>query len=252
MTMLRMTWKNLVLQASLGFLAMMIPGSSRAALGQPQEQATDGAPRLVNGTRETQAVNGHLAAAVQGVAGHSDKTEWIGHNVPPVAGEHSACCGNYGDGAGCGTCRLESGNQGFSSNGNDSVKLEGGHRLAVLLRVEGHEVMRVQVASENCTLDAGNLRFVWLTNVKASESVELLMGYVRGGHFDEREHDSLGSEALTAIAWHADPAADRAFAQFVAAQQPEELRKKASFWLGEARGAAGLVMLRTMAKSDAS
>src|SRR5271163_1839894 len=115
MTTVRMTWKNLVLQASLCFLAVMIPGSSRAALGQPQEQATDGAPRLVNGRRETQAVNGNLAATVQSVAEHSDKTEWIGYDVPQVAGEHSACCGNHGDGAGCGTCRLESGNQGFSS-----------------------------------------------------------------------------------------------------------------------------------------
>jgi HEAT repeat protein len=251
MTMVRTTWRNLMIQASLCFVAMMIPGSSRAALG-PQERVTDGAPRLVNGTRETQAVNGNLAATVQSVAEHSDKTEWIGYDVPPVAGEHSACCENYGDRAGCGTCRLENGNQGFSSNGNDSLKLEGGHRLAVLLRVEGHEVVRVQVASEDCTLDVGNLRFVWLTNVKASESVELLTGYVLGGHVDEREHDSLGGEALTAIALQADPAADRAFAQFVAAQQPEELRKKASFWLGQARGAAGLAMLRTMAKSDAS
>jgi len=193
-----------------------------------------------------------LAGTVQSLAEHADKSEWIGYGVPQVAGEHSACCGNYGEGAGCRTCRLEGENRGFSTSANDSVNLEGGPRLAVLLRVEGHRVMRVQVASEDCTLDVGNLRFVWLTNVKASESVELLAGYVLGTHFAEREHDSLGSEALTAIALHADAAADRAFAQFVSAQQPEELRKKATFWLGAARGEAGLAMLRTMAKSDAS
>jgi hypothetical protein len=250
MTMVRMTWKGLVIQAGLCFAAMIFPGSSRAAQGQTQEQATERAPRLMNATRETQVVNGGLAATVHSVEEHADKREWIGYGVPQAPGEHSACCGNYGNGVGCGTCQLEGGNRGFSTNGNDSLKLEGTHRLAVLLRVEDHKVMRVQVASEDCTLDVGNLRFVWLTNVKASDSVELLTGYVLGAHFDEREHDSLGGEALTAIALHAD--ADRAFAQFVSAQQPEELRKKATFWLGAARGETGLAMLRTMAKSDAS
>ena len=252
MTIGSIAWKILVMPAGICFAAMMIAASSPAAQGQAQEQATDGAPRLVNAQKETQALNGSLAGTVQSLAEHADKSEWIGYGVPQVAGEHSACCRNYGDGAGCGTCCLESGNRGISTNENDSVKLEGPHRLAVLLRVEGHRMMRVQVASKDCTLDVGNLRLVWLTNVKASESVQLLTRYVLGARFDEREHDSLGGEALTAIALHANAAADRAFTQFVSAQQPEELRKKATFWLGAARGEAGLAMLRTMAKSDAS
>jgi HEAT repeat protein len=151
----------------------------------------------------------------------------------------------------CGTCRLESGIRGFSTNGNDPVKLESGGRLVVLLGVESRKVMRVQVASDDCTLDAGNLRFVWLTDVKAGESVELLTEYVMSGHYEERR-DELGDEAMMAIALHADPEANRAFATFVAAGKPEELRKKASFWLGAARGESGVAVLRTMAKSDAS
>jgi HEAT repeats len=217
-----------------------------------QGSATDDAPRLVNAARETQVVSGGLEATVQAIAGRSEKAQWIGYAVQQVTGEHSACCGNYGDGGRCGTCQLEGGNRGFSSNGNDPMKLEGGHRLAVLLRVEEHKVMRVQVASDDCTLDVGNLHFVWLTNVKANESVQMLTGYVLGAHLEKHDHDSLASEALTAIALHADTAADRAFAAFVAAQQPEELRKKASFWLGAARGEAGLTLLRTMAKNDPS
>lgn len=108
------------------------------------------------------------------------------------------------------------------------------------------------VASEDCTLDVGNLHFVWLTKVEAGESVELLSGYVLGAQFQDHRHDALGEEALTAVALHADAAADRALAFFVAVQQPEELRKKTSFWLGEARGAAGLELLRAMAKGDGS
>ena len=233
--------------AGAGLFLAMIPGFVLAA------QTADDAPHLVNAARETQAVSGSLATTVQEIADRSEGAVWIGYGVEKISGERSVCCGNYNDGEVCGTCRLESENRGFStSSGNSPVKLEGGHRLVVLLRAEGHKVMRVRVASEDCTLDAGNLRFVWLANVDAGESVKLLSGYVQGTQFQEHGHDGLGNEALTAIALHADAAADRAFASFVDGQQPEELRKKASFWLGAARGAAGLGMLRTMAKSDAS
>jgi hypothetical protein len=244
------TWKMCVVLTNICLAGAMIPGIARAA--RAQEQTADDAPRLVNAARETQAVSGSLGATVQAIAERSEKAEWLGYGVQQVAGEHSACCENYGDGELCGTCRLESGNRGFSTNGNDAAKLESGHRLVVLLRVEGRKVMRIQVASGDCTLDAGNLPFVWLTHVKASESVQLLSGYTLGAHFAEHGHDGLGDEAVTAIALHADAAADRAFASFIAAGQPEELRKKASFWLGAARGEAGLAMLRTMAKSETS
>src|SRR5277367_4753329 len=125
MTIGRMAWEILVMQAGLCFAAMMIAGSSHAAQGQAQVQTTDGAPRLMNATRETRAVSDSLAATAQSVAEGADKTEWIGYGVPQVAGEHSACCGNYGDGAGCRTCRLEGENRDFSTSGNDPVKLEG-------------------------------------------------------------------------------------------------------------------------------
>src|SRR5271170_3020848 len=245
----KFTARELLLTLASGlFRSALLPALALAA----QERSTDGVPSIVNAERETQAVRGGLAATVQAIAGHSDKAEWIGYGVERVAGQQSVCCGNYNDGEICGTCRLESENRGISTTKNDAVKLEGGHRLVVLLRVEDRKVMRIRIASDDCTLDAGNLRFVWLTNVNASESVQFLSDYVLGEPFPGHGRDGLGGEALTAIAWHADGAADRAFASFVAAKQPEELRKKASFWLGEARGAAGFAMLQAMAKNDAS
>jgi HEAT repeat protein len=243
-----MTPKALLRVASSCLIAVMVPGLALAA----QERMADDTPRLVNAERETQAVSGGLAASVQAIAARAEKPEWIGYEVERIAGQRSECCSNNNNEGVCGTCHLEGENHGFTTGGNDAIKLESEHRLVVLLRVTEHQVMRVQLASDDCTLDAGNLHFVWLTNVDAGESVQLLSGYVLGGQFQERGHGGLGSEALTAIALHADGAADHAFASFVAAQQPEELRKKASFWLGEARGAAGLAMLRGMAKNDAS
>ncbi|HZC66416.1 MAG TPA: HEAT repeat domain-containing protein [Candidatus Dormibacteraeota bacterium] len=214
--------------------------------------ATEGGPRVENAQRETRAADAGLANAVRTVAQQAEKPTWIGYRVKRVEGEHSICCGNYNDGEVCGTCRLENEHGGVNINRNDSVKLEGSRELVVLLRAENHQVMRVRVASEDCTLDAGGARFVWLTGVKAEESVQMLSGYVLSGNFAVHEPSGLADEAVMAIALHADGAADRALAKFTEADQSEGLRKKTVFWLGEARGAEGLARLRAMAKSDPS
>ena len=232
-------------------LAAGFPNGIRA--GQVAATAAmEGEPRVENAQRETQAADAGLANAVQAVVQQAEKPTWIGYRVKRVEGEHSICCGNYNDGEICGTCRLENEHSGVSINRNDSVKLEGSRELVVLLRAENRKVMRVRVASEDCTLDAGGTRFVWLTGVKAEESVQMLSGYVLSGNFASHEHSGIGDEAVMAIALHADGAADRALVKFTEAEQSEGLRKKTVFWLGEARGAAGLARLRAMAKSDSS
>jgi HEAT repeat protein len=231
--------------------AMLLPAGIRA--GQTTATAaTEGAPRIENAQRETQAADAGLVSAVQAVAQQAEKPTWIGYRVPRVNGERSICCGNYNDGEICGTCRLENERGGVNINRTDAVKLEGSRELVVLLRAENRKVMRVRVASEDCTLDAGGARFVWLTGVKAEESVPLLSGYVLSGTFAAHEHSGMGDEAVMAIALHADPVADRALAKFTEASQPEELRKKTVFWQGESRGAAGLERLEALEKSDPS
>jgi HEAT repeat protein len=117
----------------------------------------------------------------------------------------------------------------------------------VLFRLEANKVTKIRVASEDCALDAGGLPFVWLTGVKASESVALLENYVRGADLDQH-----GNGALTAIALHADASADRAFESFIKADQRDGLRKQAAFWMGAARGKPGLSGLQRMAKDDPS
>ncbi len=234
----------------VGCAALLLTPVGALAGQTPTPTASDG-PRIEDAQRDTQAVNGRLGDAVQAIAKREDKPAWIGYSVARVAGERSICCGNYNDGEVCETCRLEGENHGVNVNRNDPVKLESSQRLVVLLRVENHEVMRIRIASEDCTLDAGGLRVVWLTGVKTDDSVQMLSEFVLGGQF-ERHGQTPGEEALTAIALHGDAAADRALAKFTETSQPEELRKKAVFWLGEARGAAGLERLRAMEKSDPS
>jgi HEAT repeat protein len=211
-------------------------------------------PRIENAKVETQAVIRSLAATFHELAGKADKPEWAGYSVEEVAGERSVCCGNYSDEGGCGTCRLEKEHSdgGGTMSAQGAVKLEGARQLVVLFRLEAKEVMRIRVASQDCTLDAGGLPFVWLTGVKPAESVALLETYVRGADFEAHGDHGLGHGALTAIALHADAAADRAFESFVKPDQREGLRRQAAFWLGAARGKAGLLALQHMAKTDPS
>ena len=122
----------------------------------------------------------------------------------------------------------------------------------MLYRLEAKRIMKIRVASNDCTLDAGGLAFVWLTGVKPTESVALLATYPRGSDLEDHRDRSVGNEALTAIALHADASADRALESFVKPEQGEGLRRQAAFWMGAARGKAGLATLQHMAKTDPS
>lgn len=235
----------------LAMLAMTLFAAWRAKAGQSAQP-----PNVVNAKMETRAVSGALAATLHGIEGQADKPEWVGYSVPQIAGDRTVCCGNFNDGyGGCGTCRLEKEN-GITSTGsgnaakNGTVELEGSRQLVVLFRLEGKQVTKIREASEDCTLDAGGLPFVWLTGVKPAESVAVLTEFVHQATFEGHGEHEVGQGALTAIALHADASADRAFESFVAADQPEQLRKHASFWLGASRGKAGELLLQRMAKSD--
>jgi HEAT repeat protein len=216
------------------------------------------APQLVNAKIETRALNGSLADTLRGLAAQADKAEWVAYSVPQISGDQNACCGNFNDNYnGCGTCRLEKENGIYTTNSQKessggTVQLEGSRQLIVLFRIEGKQVMRIREASENCTLDAGGLPFTWLTGVKPAESVALLEDFVHKATFEGHGEHEIGQGALSAIALHADASADRAFESFVDADQPEQLRKHASFWLGAARGKTGEQSLQKMAKSDPS
>lgn len=237
-----------------GLQADAIQGLAYAATAQTNTEM----PHVVSAQAETRAVAGTLEATFRGILAQAEKPAWVGYSVDEISGERSMCCGNWDDGAGCGTCRLENDHNWTSGSRKDdnqtggTLRLEGSRRLVVLFRLEAKQVDRIRVASEDCTLDAGGLPFVWLTGVKPSESVALLTSYVQGSEFERHEHHNIGQGALTAIALHADPSSGQAMESFVKPDRREELRRQAAFWLGAARGKAGLTVLQNMAKTDPS
>ncbi|MGH9592230.1 MAG: HEAT repeat domain-containing protein, partial [Bryobacteraceae bacterium] len=222
-------------------------------------------PKVTNAQMETRAVSGSLEGMVKSIESAQTAPVWVGYAEPILAsepGRHRVmCCGSWSsdwNSGNCGPCSLESdrGNNMTNSDGpgasGNPVKLEGPDTMFILLRIADHQIGQVRAFSPECQMDAGGLKFIWLTDAKPAESVALLAGIVTSANIEDRGGRQPGDGAVMAIALHADPAADRALASFVSPDRPEALRSKVSFWLGNERGRSGLDLLKQMAKHDPS
>lgn len=221
------------------------------ALLTPATTAAQAPPTLTNARVEAVAATRGLAAAFRDLGSRGSDPAWIGYAAPIVEGDHQMCCwsdaAGRGDGC-CAGCRLEPGTPDQSVTIVSTmrpVRLEGPSALIVLYRVERGVVGKIRTFSEDCPLDAGGRAVYWLTSVAPADSVAWLGTFLSG---DEK----LASSAIGAIAMHRDQAADRELERIAAPGQPERLREKAAFWMGNARGRQGFETLRHLVKGDAS
>ena len=226
-------------------------------------------PRITNGKIDQQAVSNSLAQSFRSLVAAQSDVGWIGYAVPIVDSERVMCCfsgdTNFINGtisssdarSCCRACRLEPAADGTSmarrSTGTTQgapgvIQLERADRFVVLVRVVAREVERIRVFSEDCELDAGGRTIAWLQNVRPADSIALLESLVTA----DRRPDRVADGGITAIALHADPAADASLERLVAVTQPEPQRRKVTFWLGNARGARGLTALKRVLADDPS
>lgn len=196
-----------------------------------------------------------MEAAVQSIVSAQSAPAWIGYAVPIVAGEHQSCCWNDGV---MGGCKLEPGRRddataanGTAGNGSRTVQLEGATQVVILLRAEAGKVGKIKSYTSDCELDAGGLPVYWLTDVKPPDSVRYLSTIAQSSNGTKDDERRNGS-AVSALALHADPSADNVLEALAAASQPEALRRKAIFWLGNARGRRGYEVLNRIVREDAN
>jgi hypothetical protein len=224
-------------------------------------------PHIVNGAVRTQPAGTPFPQAFRSLVESVSEVAWIGYAVPVVEGERSMCCFDSGttfvsgsvvmsDGSACcGFCRLEpsSGENPRRSAASPRppgvVRLEGPESMVVLVRVAARAIDRVRVFSEDCQLDAGGRPVRWLENVRPGDSVALLESLAAGS---AGRRDRILDGAVSAIALHRDPEADAALERLVAPTQPEHVRAKVPFWLGNTRSARGLAVLKRLLTEDAS
>lgn len=178
------------------------------------------------GAQQPQVENAKVATRAFSASIQAELTQsgavpfWAAWSEPIIPGWHGDTCG---------------------PEGSTLVRLEGQTALLVLARVENFQVNQLRTASPDCRFDAGGLPFVWLDNVPPAESVAWLKSQVPGQHPDR---------AISAIALHAGPDADRALEELVSTTQLETVREKTAFWLGNSRGAHGVDVLKRMLAND--
>ena len=211
-------------------------------------------PSIVNGNVQKRAVTSNLSAEFSGLVKAQSAPVWIGYGVAAIDGNREACCfDNDSSGRSCGQCRLEEGNESFTSSSEKRTAHLETQYLIVMFRVENRAVEKIRTFSENCELNAGGRTINWLTGVDPAQSVALLSSLVKGSARDlesDGDQDHIADGAAAAIAQHAAPEADSALRGFVAPDQPEKLRERAAFWMGAARGKAGFDTLKSLAHSD--
>ncbi|HLY20434.1 MAG TPA: HEAT repeat domain-containing protein [Bryobacteraceae bacterium] len=154
---------------------------------------------------------------------------WVGYTVPGVPGHGQICDYN---------------SRGVRAPG--PVHLEPPEQIQIMFRIQDSHVGKIRVISGDCELDSDSVPLRWLRDVRPAESIAFLSTFVGS------DTDHVRDGAVTAIALHGDAAADDALERFAAAGQPESLRDKAIFWLGEARGRRGYETVRRIVTQDPS
>lgn len=209
-------------------------------------------PNIQNAKLETRSAAGGLQGQIDSIA-RGGNAAWLAWSVPSIKPEADMCCYNMHNDSvtSCG-CALESGNVAniTSRTPAEPIKLEGSKTFDVFIRVEGSQVQKVRAIGATCPVDAQNMPVYWLTEVKPSDSISILRSLAEKSGSDGEKKPADG--AVLAIALTNDASADAALDQLIAANQPEWLRKKVAFWIGNERGDAGLKKLLELMKSDPS
>lgn len=182
---------------------------------------------LVNAKVDTRSASGGLESAFKALLTTQPQPAWIGYMVPSTR--------TYGLG-----CDY-SNNNGWGPGG--VVHLEPPDHALILFRIVDNTVERIRALSPDCSLDAGEVPFHWITDVQPAQSVALLSTFAT-------QHDMPYNSAMSAISVHADPAADQALDHFLAPDQPQALRLRVVGWLGSSRGKRGLDELKTLIAND--
>ena len=237
----------------------LIASVALVALCAPVARPVQTQGRISNAKTETRSAAQGLERDVRAVAARPGVT-WLGYRMPMVAGPRQMCCfDTISDSSfSGGTCRLESGG-GVSMNTGDGrdrngsrILLEPATEFLILARLESGSVSRIRTFTPDCDIDAAAVPLVWLTDVKPDESVAWLASLVTAAPDSGDRHDRVGKTAISAVALHNVPSADRVLESFVAPARPEWLRGDTAFWLGSTRGEAGARLLARMIAQDPS
>jgi HEAT repeat protein len=192
-------------------------------------------PTILHGQMTTQAATHGLGTVIDGLK-QQKGAAWVGYSIP-LANKFSS---------GWNSSRIDylEGHGDNVVNESDESSHSSDHAV-ILLRIEDSAVMKLRVEDPERELDAGGLRFVWLTGVEPDDSVRVLADLAKQG--DARH---LRDSAVFAIAVHQTNAATSALIGLAGPSNDLGLREKAAFWLANQRGHDGLVAIQRFVRED--
>lgn len=184
---------------------------------------------LVNAQLDTKSAGGGLEAAFRPMLTTQPQPAWIGWAVPAVRTYNMGCEYVFTDGQ--------------PNTGQGVVHLEPPDHAIILIRVDQGAVSRLRYVSPDCEIDAGGAPLHWLTDVNPSQSVALLSTFVS-------EREPSVSNALGAIAVHADASADAVLDKFTARDEPYSIRQRAISLEATQRGHHGFEIVKGILAND--
>ena len=220
-------------------------------------------PRIVNGQLAANTGGQALASTFRSLVTSTTDVAWIGYLVPVKDRDRTMCCwsnGNgyfsgsvaSGDAPCCGSCRIEPGasatpREATTSTPAGPVRLEGGDRMLVLVRVANRQVDRIRTFSEDCEIDAGGRTVHLIENVHPADSVTLLAALVRS---EPERKSRVTTGALAALAQHDEASAGAALATLAREHTAPAVRGDAIFWLGQVAGRKAAAMISERIEKD--
>jgi hypothetical protein len=207
------------------------------------------APTVQNARVET-IQDGTPADAISRAAAPGEPV-WIAWRVPMVPGERNLCSTWSDTDSSVRGILLEDpprdGARPVFAAAADGLRLEAGTSMLVLIRVVDGMVERIRAANDDCPIDGGGRRLLWLPAVPAAASIAFLDAYLAPRAPVDETSRRIASAAVMSLALHADPAADavldRLLATPPATDDGLDLRSQSARWTARARGRRGYEQL---------
>ena len=228
---------SLIMLMSWMTVALVTLGAS--SLTAQQDPGPASAPPIQNAQVGTGSGS---PADVIASLGQSAEPVWVAWRAPMVTGDRDRCSTWSNDRQTVRGEMLEGTRPGSipaMTTAAGPVALESGTSLVVLVRVVGGTVERVRSVTDDCPLDAGGRRVIWLPAVTSAASLAFLGPLVSPSAIEGETGRRISSAALSTIALHRDSGADRILDGLLTARSDEHLRTQAATLTARTRGGTG-------------
>jgi hypothetical protein len=205
---------------TLGAVAMTVLALCAGALAQTQ---------IVNARLETRQATRGLDAEIQSVAAQG-AAAWVAYRVATVRGPQHMCNSN--------------------SWTSTKVMLEPAAELTILVRVDNRRVERLQTATPDCEVDAGDLPVVWLEGVTPAQSAAWLTAQITSTETAGQREPRIVDAALRALIWHPGEEPINTIVAVARDDRRPFVRSQALFWLAQRAGQQAVGAIRSAVDND--